>query len=90
MFGRISKPRRGVSSIASSWPGRDGAYLDVESNTQGEESDRANAAPGSARALAITWRRMVGDVDERLTRSSPGRLLGELPKHWTPRQPAGE
>ena len=46
-----------VASICTRWP-----YAEVESRTQGEESENAVELPASARAPARVWKRMADDV----------------------------
>lgn len=35
------------------------AHFELENSTHGEESKKANAAPGNTKALARIWKRMV-------------------------------
>ena len=47
--------------------GTGAAYLDVDSRIQGDESESAMAAPGSARPTAIVWGRMADSGGEQST-----------------------
>lgn len=46
------------------------SHFEVDSITHGDESANAKAAPGSARALARVWKRIVDNSDARLATES--------------------